>query len=288
MRNKVIQRSLFFFLVYFLFLSVLSSADRREYIYSLGLELEKLATYLAQSSFDHFRGWNGTISNQEQGILFKSEAFLSSCRLFLKLTEERSDYFRNSYLRTNLYNAFLYLASSFQDLEAEMKKGGIMPYALSDCRKILERMDYEFSKWPSTDNLAYLHQRYIKARDATVYMIERKGPGIYIRHGFKNLESIYRYNYDLKRGKDPWKYLVEVSSEILEKMEEGAMIDLTFEGHMVVEQSTRSNRPVYLIEKGRRRGLVSPAVVMRLGGWGKVFEVPAEVIDQYPEGEPIN
>ena len=288
MRNKVIQRSLFFFLVYFLFLSVLSSADRREYIYSLGLELEKLATYLAQSSFDHFRGWNGTISDQEQAILFKSEAFLSSCRLFLKLTEERSDYFRNNYLRTNLYNAFLYLASSFQDLEAEMKKGGIMPYALSDCRKILERMDYEFSKWPSTDNLAYLHQRYIKARDATVYMIERKGPGIYIRHGFKNLESIYRYNYDLKRGKDPWKYLVEVSSEILEKMEEGAMIDLTFEGHMVVEQSTRPNRPVYLIEKGRRRGLVSPAVVMRLGGWGKVFEVPAEVIDQYPEGEPIN
>lgn len=288
MRNKVIQRSLFFFLVYFLFLSVLSSADRREYIYSLGLELEKLATNLAQSSFDHFKGWNGTISDQEQAILFKSEAFLSSCRLFLKLTEERSDYFRNNYLRTNLYNAFLYLASSFQDLEAEMKKGGIMPYALSDCRKILEQMDYEFSKWPSSDNLAYLHQRYIKASDATVYMIERKGPGIYIRHAFKNLESIYRYNYDLKRGKDPWKYLVEVSSEILEKMEEGAMIDLTFEGRMVVEQSTRPNRPVYLIEKGRRRGLVSPAVVMRLGGWGKVFEVPAEVIDQYPEGEPIN
>jgi len=281
-------REIGFSLFLILSLSILSFADRRGYIYSLGLELEKLATYLAQSSFDHFRGWNGTISDQEQAILFKSEAFLSSCRLFLRLTEERSDYFRNNYLRTNLYSAFIYLAHSFKDLEEEMRKASVMPYALSDCRKIVERVDDEFSKWPSADNLAYLHQRYVKARDATVYMIERKGPGMYIRHAFKNLESIFRYNYDLKRGKDPWKYLVEVSPETLEKLEEGAKIDLTFEGQMVMVLGTGPNRSVYLIDKGKKRGLSDPSVVMRLGGWGKVFEVPAEVINGYPEGESIH
>lgn len=286
MWDKKMNIALVFTLIFFF--SLQASADRRGYIYSLGIELEKQATYLAQSSFDHFKGWNGTISDQEQAILFKSEAFSASSRLFLRLTEERSDYFRNNFLRTNLYNAFIYLARSFQELEEEMRKAGVMPYALSDCRKILERMDYEFSQWPSADNLAYLHQKYVKARDASVYMIERKGPGVYIRHTFKNLESIYRYNYDLKRGKDPWKYLVEVSYDTLEKMEEGAIIDMNFEGYMIVEQSTRPNRSVYLIEKGKKRGLGSPQVVMRLGGWGKVFEVPAEVINGYPEGEPIN
>lgn len=264
------------------------SADRRAAIYSLGMELERQASYLARISFDHFKGRDSAISDEEQGVLFKAEAFAASTRLFLRLTEERSNYFGAGYLRTSLYNAFIYLAHSFQELEAEMRRAGIMPYSLSDCRKILNLIDGEFSRWPAADNLAYLHQKYVKGRDATVYMIERLGPGEYVRHAFKDLESIFRYNYDLQRGKDPWKYLVEVPSNTLERMEEGEMIELTFEGLLVIEQSDRPNRAVYLIEDGEKRGLASPRVLERFGGWGRVFEVPAEVIEKYPEGQPID
>ncbi|RLE01799.1 MAG: hypothetical protein DRJ11_08795, partial [Candidatus Aminicenantes bacterium] len=106
-------------------------------------------------------------------------------------------------------------------------------------------------------------------------------------HPFKDLESLYRYNYQLKRGKDPWKYLVQVREETLAKMTRGEMIELTFEGCLVIEMSNRPNRPVYLIENSRKRGVTSPAVLQRLGGWDKVYEVPAEIIAKYPEGEPI-
>jgi len=44
---------------------------------------------------------------------------------------------------------------------------------------------------------------------------------------------------------------------------------------------------VYLIEAGKKRGVTSPRVLERLGGWSKVYEVPAEVIAGYPDGDPI-
>jgi hypothetical protein len=272
----------------FIILSSVATADRRQSISTLAVELERQAIHIAQSSFGHFKGWNNTISDAEQAVLFKSEAFLASCRLFLRLTEEKSDYYSVGFLRTNLYNAFLYLTNSFQDLEESMRGAGVMPYALSDCRSLLNSMDAEFARWPAADNLAYLHTRYVKAADDAVYMIERVGPGQFVRHAFKDLESLYRYNYDLKRGKDPWKYLVEVSSDTLDKMEEGEMIELTFAGRLIIEMSNRPNRGVYLIEDGKKRGLTSPRVLERFGGWGKVLEVPAEVIQRYPDGDPIN
>lgn len=274
----------------FVICSILTSpalGDRRQTISALGLELERQASVLAQESFDHFRGWNNTISDEEQAVLFDSEAFLSSCRLFLKLAEERSDYYSAGFLRTNLYNAFLFLARSFRDLEGSMKKAGVLPYALSDCRRLLNRIEAEFAGWASPDNLAYLDQKYVKTRTAAVYLIERKGTGLFIRHAFKNLESLYRYNYDRNGGKDPWKLLVEVAEATLDKMEEGEVIDLTFEGRLVIEQGSRPNRSVYLIEAGKKRGVTSPRVLQRLGGWSKVYEVPAEVIAAYPDGEPI-
>lgn len=286
MKKNVLKYSAVFALLLFVVLSV--SADRIESIYRLGLDLERQASDLAQSNYDHFKGWSGAISDQEQAVLFKSEAFAASCRLFLRLTEERSDYFIAGHLRTNLYNAFIYLTRAFREFEGEMSKVRIQPYALSDCRRILDRVDKEFAKWPSADNLAYLHEKYVKARDATVHMIEREGPGVYVRHAFKNLESLYRYNYDLKRGKNPWNYLVQVSYDTLDKMEEGSMIDLNFEGYLIIEQSNRPNRPVYLIQNGKKRGLTSPRVLQRYGGWEKVYEVPVEVVNEYPEGEPIN
>jgi len=273
----------------FLLSSLVSWAaqDRRGVIYDLGMELERLSTSLAQESFDHFKDWNGAISDQEQAILFKSEAFAASCRLFLKLTEARSGYYRNDFLRTNIYNAFTYLAGSFSDVEEEMRKGGVQPYSLSDCRKILNRMEREFTQWPAADNLAFLDQRYVKADNDTVYLIERTSVGNYARLPFKNLESLWRYNYDRNRGKDPWKYLVEVSGDTLNKMRKGRLIDLSFEGRMIVEQSSRRDRPVYLIESGKKRGLTRPDLVNRYGGWSKVYEVPREVITSYPDGEPI-
>ena len=278
----------FVFCVLGMVLSSGAGADQRQTIFSLAVELERQASYMAESSFTHFRGRNNTISDVEQAALFKSEEFLASTRLFLRLTEEKSDYYSAGFLRTNLYNAFLYLGRSFQDLDESMRSAGVMPYALADCRTLLNNMDAEFARWPAADNLAYLHTRYVKGPTDSVYMIERVGPGQFVRHAFKDLESVYRYNYDLNRGKDPWKYLSEVSSDTLAKMEEGETIGLTFEGRLVIEMSNRPNRGVYLIEDGKKRGLTSPRVLERFGGWARVLEVPAEVIQKYPDGLPIN
>jgi hypothetical protein len=63
---------------------------------------------------------------------------------------------------------------------------------------------------------------------------------------------------------------------------------LNFEGKLIIEQSSRANRGVYLIEHGRKRGLTRPELVDRFGGWSRVYEVPRDVIDAYPEGEPID
>lgn len=265
-----------------------AGGDPHGRIYDLAVTLAEQAAVIAQESFAHFKGWNGAISDQEQAILFKSESFVASCRLFLKFAEGTSDFYRNDYLRTSLYNAFTYLTASFSELEQEMRRGNVMPYALSDCRKILGGMEREFSGWPSADNLAYLDGRYVKAADASVYLIQRQGIGQFTRRPFKSLESLFRYNFNENRGKDPWKYLVEVSEATLRKMQTGSMIALTFEGQMIIEQGTRPNRPVYKIENGQRRGLTRPEIVTRLGGWGRVFEVPREVIESYPEGEPID
>lgn len=260
----------------------------RAQVFDLGQELERQAIALAQESFDHFRGWNGAISDQEQAILFKSEAFAASCRLFLKLTETTSTYYRTDHARTNIFSAFAFLARSFAELEAEMQRGGIRPYALGDCKKILARMERGFGSWPDPNNLAYLDQKYVKAADATVYLIEKRGLASFIRRPFTSLESLFRYNYDRNRGKNPWEHLVEVSEETLDKMKVEAEISLTFEGRMIIEQSTRKNRPVYVIQSGKRRPVANAAIVERRGGWGKVYEVPREVIDSYEEGEIID
>lgn len=265
-----------------------SPADRRSAVLGLAVELERRATALAEDTFQNFKGRGGLISEREQAILFKAESFAASCRLFIRLTEERTGYFSTQYLRTNLFQAFVYLSRSFYELEKEMRVAGVMPYALADCRRLLDRIDREFSSWPAEDNLAYLHQKYVKATNQTVYMIERRGPGFYVRHAFKNLESLFRYNYNLKRDKDPWKYLAVVSEDILLSLPEGEMIDLNFEGCLVMELGSGPNRPVYLIEKGKKRPLSSPQVLQRLGGWSKVMEIPAEILQSYPEGEPVN
>lgn len=261
--------------------------DERIQIYNLSLELEKMASALAASSYEHFKGLDQTISQDEQAVLFKSEAFASSCRLFSRLAAEESGYFRGSYLRTNLYQAFLYLVRAFQELDETMTTAQLRPYQIRDINNILEQIEREFSQWPSEDSLPYLHQKYVKGRGSAVYLIERQGLGEYVLRPFHDLESLYRYNYQLKRGRDPWKYLVQVREETLARMTRGEPIELNFEGCLVIEMSNRPNRPVYLIENGKKRGVTSPAVLQRLGGWDKVYEIPAEIIGKYPDGEPV-
>ena len=260
----------------------------RTQVFDLGQELERQAIALAQESFDHFRGWNGAISDQEQAILFKSEAFAASCRLFLKLTETTSDVLPRGQ-RPDEHLQRLHVPRPVVRRARERDaEGGVRPYALSDCKKILSRMERGFGSWPDPNNLAYLDQKYVKAADATVYLIEKRGLADFIRRPFTSLESLFRYNYDRNRGKNPWEYLVEVSEETLEKMKIEAAINLTFEGRMIIEQSTRKNRPVYVIQNGKRRPVANPSIVERRGGWSKVFEVPREVIDSYEEGEIID
>lgn len=268
-----------FVLVLLLFASEATLASSREDIRNLGDKLTQQAAYLAQSSFDHFKGWKGEITDQEQVILFKSEAFAASSRLFLRLSEETVG---SDSLRTNLFNAYTFLARSFRELEKDFQS-----YALGDCRETLDDLDRAFESWPALDNLAYLHQKFVQASDQTVYLIERRQPGEYLRRPFANLESLYRYNYLQKRSKDPWKYKVQVDESTLKKMVAGALIALTFDGCLVLDMIESPNRPVFLIENNKKRPITSPAILDRFGGWKRVFEVPAPVIESYPLGQPV-
>lgn len=144
--------------------------DRRSFVGQLSLELVRQAEYLSESSYGYFMGWNGTISNAEQALLFKSEEFAAACRLFSKLVQDQTGYFGRDSLRTNLYNAFRYVALSFRQLEEQMRLGGMSDdfnrmrrdgrrfeprtsripqgrYGLAECRRILDRLEAEFSTW---------------------------------------------------------------------------------------------------------------------------------------------
>lgn len=274
-------------LVFFIAMAVHLEASSRQDIRELGDKLAQQAAYLSQSSFDHFKGWKGEISDQEQAILFKSEAFAASCRLFVRLSEENSGFSGSDNLRTNLFSAFTFLARSFRELEEEMRRNSLQPYALNDCRETLNDLERAFERWPARDNLAYLHQKYVQASNRTIYMIERRQAGEYLRRPFASLESLYRFNYMLNRDKDPWKYKVQIDRSLLEKMGSGTPIALTFNGCLVMDMIAYPNRPVFLIENGKKRPFSSPTALNRFGGWKAVFEVPADVIATYPEGDPV-
>jgi hypothetical protein len=70
-------------------------------------------------------------------------------------------------------------------------------------------------------------------------------------------------------------------------MPRGEPIALTFQGCLVMDTIAYPNRPVFLIENGKKRPLSSPAALNRFGGWKAVFEVPADLIATYPEGDPL-
>jgi hypothetical protein len=253
----------------------------------MSADLAARAETLSQSSYDHFRGRDGRITDEEQSILFKSEEFAAASRLFARLAGESSDFFRPDTVRTNLYNALLYLAASFRQLDGAMDLRRLQPSGLIECRRLLSRLEREFAAWPEGESLPALEGKYVKARDATVYLVEREGAGRYIRRPFKNLESLFKYNFDRRRGRNPWDHFVEIREETLAKMSRGRMIDQTFDGQMVMEPNAAKGSTIYLIERGTKRGLTRVDLVSRYGGWGKVYEIPRDIIAAYPDGEPI-
>ncbi|GEM_PF-6280311 len=144
--------------------------DRRSIIVPLSAELVQQAEYMSQTSYEYYQGWNGTINESEQAILFKSEEFAASCRLFHKLVQDQSGFFRREMLRTNLFSAYRYVAANFRQLEEQMRRGGMQNdfnrtrrdgrsfqprmnrqsgsrFGLGDCRRLLARIEAEFTSW---------------------------------------------------------------------------------------------------------------------------------------------
>lgn len=149
--------------------------DRRSIIVPLSAELVQQAEYMSQNSYEYYQGWNGTINEAEQAILFKSEEFAASCRLFHRLVQDQSGFFRREVLRTNLFNAYRYVAANFRQLEEQMRRGGMVNdfnrmrrdgrsfqprlnqqgmnrqpgsrFGLGECRRILSRIEAEFTGW---------------------------------------------------------------------------------------------------------------------------------------------
>jgi hypothetical protein len=250
-------------------------------------DLAGRAEILARSCFDRLKGRGGRIAEAEQAALYRTEEFAAAARLFARLAGESEDFFGPESLQTNLYGAFLYLAASFRQLDADPAVRRLDLLGLEDGRRLVDRLEREFRSWPEEAGQAALEGKYVKARDATVYLVVRESAGRAVRRPFKNLESLFRYNYDQKRGQNPWDHFVEISEETLRKMPRGRMIELSFDGRMVMERDARPGSPVYLVEGGLKRPLSRVELVSRFGGWGKVFELPRDILDGYADGEPI-
>jgi hypothetical protein len=142
--------------------------DRRPSVQQLSGNLVREAEFLSKTSFDHFKGWNGEISNKEQAVLFKTEEFAAACRLFNRLTQDQTNYFRRDSLQTNLHNASRYVEIAFRQLEDQIRQSGMQrefdrtrrdirpgqqqsgataPLGLPECRRILDRIEDEFTNW---------------------------------------------------------------------------------------------------------------------------------------------
>jgi hypothetical protein len=143
--------------------------DRRLLVLKLSGDLVRQAEHLSKTSFDYFKGWNGEINNKEQAVLFKTEEFAAACRLFNKLAQDETNYFRRESMRTNLYNASRYVAIGFRQLEDQIRQSGMQrefdgrrnlrplqrqqqisspePVGMSECSRILDRIEDEFTRW---------------------------------------------------------------------------------------------------------------------------------------------
>jgi len=271
--------------------------DESDRLVELALNLAERAAEIAESMEDQIDDRYGSWSDNQIEVLFASENFAAAGRAFHRLAE-RAEYGSRYSIRSGLQQAFRYLIRAFDDLESA-SRGGVRMYGLSDCASILRRIERELGgDWDRTYGGEDRVERdrlqendwdgnYVKGRDSTVYLIERRGSGDFVRRPFKNLESLFKYNYDQDRGDNPWGHVAEVPAETLDRMRTGDSIDRSFEGLMVIEPGKLPNRSVYLIQGGKKRGLTKADLVIRYGGWKKVYEIPKEIIDAYPDGEPI-
>ncbi len=283
------KKKLVFMIALFLSLNLFAYIPSfiKEDLLKLTSELEAKAIIIAQRSYEHFKGWDGVISEREQKVLFSSSNFIAAVNLFKKLLTESESFYSSSYLSTNLYNAFRYVADYFDQLKEDMYALRISPYELREAEYILNDMEGEFSRWGSATNLSYLSGHYVKGRGDTVYYIQREGIGKYVKRPFADLESLYAFTFFKMKKKNPWKLLKKISLKTLSTVPDGKPIKETFEGRLVMEDLKISGIPVYLIKNGKKCPLSSPAVLKRYGGWKSVYKVPSEIIRKYPEGEAI-
>ncbi|MHB8055148.1 MAG: hypothetical protein ACYDH3_07880 [Candidatus Aminicenantales bacterium] len=273
------------------------SSDRLvQYAADLEEQADGIAEAISNQIYDRYESW----SEAEVKAIYGSEKFLASCRVFHRLAERSSDdasqrYSTRSSSRSGLDGAFQYLVREFDDFEAVARRAGIRTYDLTKCADLIKRMEREIGNRRSfsqtTVERSELEHRdwegkYAKGSGAAVYLIERQGRDL-VRRPFKNLESLFKYNFDADRGGNPWSQVADVPAETLDRMKVGEEIERTFEGQMIIEPGTKENRPVYLIQGGKKRGLANSILILRYGGLKKVREVPKEIIDAYPEGEPI-
>ena len=278
--------------------------EQNSRLVQLAAELDRRADDVVRIVSGDLLDRGGTLNDDEIAVLFASEGFSSAARLFSRLTERGSGYAARGSSRSVLNRSFRYLVREFNVLDSAVRRTGIRNYILADCDSTLRRVDDALGGSGYLDEIDRnraeygpdvvgreemqdWNGKYAKGRGAAVYLIESRGAGEFIRRPFKNLESLFKYNYDRDRGKNPWGYVAEIPIPTLERMRQGTMIDRTFEGAMIIEPETRPNRPVYLIRGGKKLPLSRADLVARYGGWSKVFEVPREVIDAYPEGETI-
>lgn len=262
------------------------------YAEELESRADDLAAEISERFDDRYRAW----TNAEVEALYGSEKFLAACRVFLRLADEGAGI---SSRRAGLGDAFALLAREYDDFSSVARRAGIHTYDISEIDDLVRRMDREVdgNRSSSIDDRdrgtrernesdAWIG-KYAKGPGAAVYLIERQGLRI-VRRPFKNLESLFKYNYDLDRGENPWDHVADIPADELGRMKDGEPIERTFEGQMIIEPAgSRSTRSVYLIQGGKKRGLTDSALVNRFGGWKKVLEVPKEVIDSYPEGDPV-
>jgi len=271
--------------------------DESDQMIDLAENLADRAADIARTMEGQIDDRYGSWSDNQIEVLFAAENFASAGGAFYRLAG-RTRYGSRYSSRSGLQKAFRYLVRAYDDLESA-SRGGVRVYALSECASLLRRIERELGggwnrTWDDEDtvNRDQLKENdwdgnYAKGRDTTVYLIERRAAGDFIRRPFKNLESLFKYNYDEDRGDNPWGHVAEVPAETLDRMKIGDPVSRSFEGLMVVQPGSLPNRPVYLIQGGKKRGLTKPELVSRYGGWKKVFEIPKEIIDSYPDGEPI-
>ena len=239
----------------------------------------------------------GSWADNQMDALFAADHFAAAGRTFYRLAG-RLEYGSRASVRPGLQRAYRYLLGTFRDLESAARGGTRVP-SLYDCSSLLRRIEQEIGgDWgrPSPDMDQVDRDRlkekswegkYAKGRGAAVYLIERSGPGDLIRRPFKDLESLFKYNFDQNRGNNPWGHVADIPQETLDRMRTGETISRSFEGLMVIEPGSLPNRSVYLIQGGKKRGLSKPDLVTRYGGWKKVYEIPKEIIRGYPDGDPI-